>query len=56
MIEIVKVLTVEKLGGFCLRLHFSERSIGFRNPSIRISPGCGFERSLIPRIHVHGPE
>jgi Protein of unknown function (DUF2442) len=31
MIEIVKILKVEKLGGFRLRLHFSDGTSGERN-------------------------
>lgn len=31
MIEIVKILKVEKVGGFRLRLHFSDRTVGERD-------------------------
>jgi hypothetical protein len=39
MIEIVKVLKVETLGGFCLRLHFSDGSRGDRDFSDILSEG-----------------
>ena len=39
MIEIVKIVRVERLGGFRLRLHFSDGSLGERDFSDIIGEG-----------------
>ena len=39
MIEIVKIVKVDKLGGFRLRLHFSDGSVGERDFSDIVAEG-----------------